>query len=68
VAAVNRIGEDGKGHAYSGDSQVLDFQGETLMSAGAQAGIFRTTLSLEALAIYRERFPAHLDADRFSFE
>lgn len=27
VAAVNRVGEDGKGHGYTGDSQVLDFQG-----------------------------------------
>ena len=66
VAAVNRIGEDGKGHAYSGDTQVLDFQGETLLSAGARAGMFRATLSAEALASYRERFPAHLDADSFS--
>ena len=32
VAAVNRIGEDGKGFAYTGDSQVLDFQGESLLS------------------------------------
>ena len=66
VAAVNRIGEDGKGHAYSGDTQVLDFQGEILLSAGARAGMFRATLSAEALASYRERFPAHLDADSFS--
>jgi predicted amidohydrolase len=68
VAAVNRIGEDGKGHAYSGDSQVLDFQGEPLLSAGAQAGVFRTSLSAAALVAYRERFPAHLDADGFSLE
>ncbi|MFP3408929.1 nitrilase-related carbon-nitrogen hydrolase, partial [Pseudomonas sp. SIMBA_065] len=32
VAAVNRVGTDGKGFAYTGDSQVLDFQGETLLS------------------------------------
>ena len=65
VAAVNRIGEDGKGHAYSGDSQVLDFQGEALLNAEASAGVFRIALSATALAAYRERFPAYLDADDF---
>lgn len=66
VAAVNRVGEDGKGHAYTGDSQVLDFQGEALMAAGEGDGVFRARLSSEVLAAYRERFPAHLDADAFT--
>ncbi|MBF7731153.1 amidohydrolase [Pseudomonas sp. N040] len=65
VAAVNRIGEDGKGCAYSGDSQVLDFQGDSLLNAGAGSGVFRVTLKDSELAAYRERFPAHLDADPF---
>ncbi|TBU94431.1 amidohydrolase [Phytopseudomonas dryadis] len=65
VAAVNRIGVDGKGHPYSGDSQVLDFQGETLLDAGERAGVFRQRLDSEALAAYRERFPAYQDADPF---
>lgn len=66
VAAVNRVGEDGKGHGYTGDSQVLDFQGEELLMAGDGDGVFRTQLSSEALNAYRERFPAHLDADVFT--
>lgn len=66
VAAVNRVGEDGKGHGYTGDSQVLDFQGEALLTAGDGDGVFRTRLSSEALAAYRERFPAYLDADVFT--
>lgn len=65
VAAVNRVGEDGKGHPYSGDSQVLDFQGDSLLNAEAAAGVFRVRLSGAALAAYRERFPAYLDADDF---
>lgn len=65
VAAVNRIGEDGKGHPYSGDSQVLDFQGEALLAAGDANGVFRVTLKANELAAYRERFPAYLDADAF---
>jgi omega-amidase len=65
VAAINRVGEDGKGYAYSGDSQVLDFQGDSLLAPGAASGVFRQRLSAQALAQYRERFPAHLDADEF---
>ena len=66
VAAVNRVGEDGKGHASSGDSQVLDFQGESLLAAQDVDGVFRVSLSAAELAAYRQRFPAHLDADSFS--
>ena len=66
VVAVNRVGEDGKGHAYSGDSQVLDFQGESLLAAQDTDGVFRVSLSAVGLAAYRQRFPAHLDADSFS--
>jgi omega-amidase len=68
VAAVNRIGGDGKGHPYSGDSQVLDFQGEMLLAVGDSDGVFRTTLSASELAAYRERFPAYLDADDFDLK
>ncbi|SDH61305.1 amidohydrolase [Pseudomonas panipatensis] len=68
VAAVNRVGEDGKGHAYSGDSQVLDFQGDSLLLAGNGDGVFHASLSGQALADYRQRFPANLDADRFVIE
>ncbi|WP_338522766.1 amidohydrolase [Pseudomonas batumici] len=65
VAAVNRVGTDGKGFAYTGDSQVLDFQGESLLGAGEADGVFQVTLSAAELAAYRTRFPAHLDADSF---
>ncbi|MBX9757084.1 MAG: amidohydrolase [Pseudomonadaceae bacterium] len=68
VAAVNRIGEDGKGFAYSGDSQVLDFQGDSLLAVEAADGVFRVTLKAAELAAYRERFPAYLDADDFQLK
>ncbi|WP_296178277.1 amidohydrolase [Pseudomonas sp. UBA1879] len=65
VAAVNRVGTDGKGFAYTGDSQVLDFQGESLLNIGEADGVFHVSLSAEGLAAYREKFPAYLDADTF---
>ena len=68
VAAVNRIGTDGKGHPYSGDSQVLDFQGDALLEAGDADGVFRATLRAGELAAYRKRFPAYLDADDFELK
>jgi omega-amidase len=67
VAAVNRIGTDGKGFTYTGDSQVLDFQGETLLSAGEADGVFQVVLNAADLQAYRTRFPANLDADTFEF-
>jgi predicted amidohydrolase len=67
VAAVNRVGTDGKGFAYTGDSQVVDFQGESLLSAGEADGVFQVCLDAAELAEYRTRFPANLDADSFEF-
>jgi len=67
VAAVNRVGTDGKGFAYTGDSQVLDFQGESLLSAGEADGVFTVCLKADELAAYRSKFPANLDADTFQF-
>ncbi|HAZ75393.1 MAG TPA: amidohydrolase [Enterobacteriaceae bacterium] len=65
VAAVNRVGTDGKGFAYTGDSQLLDFQGETLLCAGEADGVFHASLDAQALQAYRSKFPAHLDADEY---
>jgi omega-amidase len=66
VAAVNRVGSDGKGFEYTGDSQVLDYQGDSLLSVAEADGVFQATLSAADLHAYRTRFPAHLDADRFN--
>jgi omega-amidase len=68
VAGVNRVGIDGKGFAYTGDTQVLDFQGESLFNAGEADGVFEVTLNAAELAAYRTRFPAYLDADTFDIE
>jgi len=68
VAAVNRVGVDGKGFAYTGDSHVFDFQGESLLSAGEADGVFHVSLKAADLAAYRTRFPANLDADVFELQ
>eukprot|EP01133_Synstelium_polycarpum_P014570 gene14570-17223_t len=65
VVAVNRVGQDGKGIVYTGDSQVINANGETVLNAGSKDGVFKVSLDIDDLLAYRARFPAHLDADSF---
>ena len=65
VAAVNRVGVDGNGLAYDGDSVAIDFLGQPQVEAHGREQVLTTTLSAAALAQHRERFPAMLDADAF---
>ncbi|MFE8045645.1 amidohydrolase [Brenneria goodwinii] len=67
VAGCNRVGSDGNGHSYQGDSMVINALGETLASAPPnQPARLDAELSLEVLQSYREAFPAWRDADRFT--
>jgi omega-amidase len=68
VVGVNRTGSDGSGMNYAGGSVALDFRGHSLAHAGAAAGVTTVELAAGPLAAFRERFPAHLDADRFTLE
>jgi len=65
VVAVNRTGTDGNGVEYQGGSCVIDPTGEYLVTPSDEEGITTIDLDLKALATYRERFPAYLDADYF---
>ena len=68
VVGVNRIGTDGTNLSYAGDSMAVDFRGRSLAQAGEQPGVITVALSAEPLQSFREKFPAHLDADRFSLD
>ena len=68
VIGVNRTGADGNGLPHAGDSVVHDFLGEPLVELGSAAGVATTMLELDALQAFRKRFPAQLDADRFTLE
>ncbi len=65
VAAVNRVGRDGNGIEYAGDSVALDEIGMPIMECGPGEQVVTATFSAAALAAHRERFPAQLDADDF---
>jgi predicted amidohydrolase len=68
VAGVNRIGDDGHGVAHLGDSVVLDYLGQPLAELHDQPQVTTVTLDPDALRAWRDKFPAHLDADRFTLE
>jgi omega-amidase len=65
---VNRLGDDAAGVAHAGDSVVLDFNGQPLVELHDQPQAITVSLDIEALHAWRDRFPAHLDADVFALE
>lgn len=69
VVGVNRVGMDGKGTHFTGDSVAVDPKGDVLVQLEAGREQVRTLrLQGAALPEFRERFPAHLDADAFTLE
>lgn len=67
VAGCNRVGTDGNGHHYRGDSRIITPQGEIIATAEPhQATRLDAELSLTSLKEYREKFPAWQDADPFT--
>ncbi|WP_028981354.1 amidohydrolase [Sporocytophaga myxococcoides] len=68
VAGVNRIGTDGKDLEYSGDSAVIGPVGEYIEELNDREELKTITLSAEHLNAFRQKFPAHLDADSFELE
>jgi len=62
---VNRVGNDGKGIHYAGDTSVIDMKGEIIYTQSEIEEIKTITLNHENLIDYRKAFPAYLDADKF---
>ncbi|MCP4134052.1 MAG: amidohydrolase [bacterium] len=63
VIGVNRVGTDGKGISYSGDTSIISHTGEILYEKAHEEAIETKELSYSSLAKYRESFPAWKDAD-----
>jgi len=69
VVGVNRVGSDGNGIHYSGDSGIYDFQGLRISKMERFGERSETIgLSYDSLQAFRNQFPAYLDADRFQIE
>lgn len=69
VCGVNRVGIDGKGFVYRGDSMIFNPKGKKIADAGKREEITRTcTLQKSDLDDLRTKFPAWQDADNFMVE
>jgi predicted amidohydrolase len=68
VVGVNRVGTDGNGLHYSGDSAVIDFLGHPASECMDEEVVVTTTLQAAELLAHRQRFPALRDADGFALE
>jgi len=67
VIGVNRIGDDVNGVAHNGGTAVYDFKGDTLAAAtDNKDDVVIITLDKQPLELFKQSFPAHLDADGFS--
>jgi len=66
VVAVNRVGEDGNGFSYTGNSVVINFMGKKNIEAEEKVETIETvSLSLLELNTWREKFPVGMDGDEF---
>jgi predicted amidohydrolase len=66
VVGVNRVGVDGKGLYYQGNSTVIDFQGNHLLEIKPDAEALEyTSLDYTGLQKARESFPVGADWDQF---
>ena len=69
VAAVNRVGTDGNGHAYAGDSCLIDpGWNKTIQHMEDKDTTATVMLSYEHLQEVRGKLPFLKDADQFSVE
>ncbi|MCC8198312.1 MAG: amidohydrolase [Tannerellaceae bacterium] len=67
VCGVNRVGVDGKGFNYRGDSLIYDPKGKKLADVGKRKEVTRTCiLDKNELDEFRRKFPAWKDADQFN--
>lgn len=65
VIGVNRVGMDGKGHHYTGDSASVDPRGDADVMKASKEDVLHTVLHREALDDFRAKFPVAMDADDF---
>jgi omega-amidase len=67
TVGVNRVGIDGNGIAYSGDSRLIDYSGAPILTAAHQEQVLTATLSRDQLVTFRDRFRFLQDQDDFRF-
>ena len=66
VIGVNRIGIDGNNQIYSGDSQVIDYLGNTIVEPQPTEGIFYADLDKDKMLATRNQLQFLNDMDSFT--
>ena len=67
VAGVNRVGKDGNGIDYIGESVLIDPKGKEIATLPpSEEGVISAAISLNEINNFRTKFPAWKDADDFS--
>ena len=66
VAGSNRIGTDGAGISYSGDSMIIDPKGKIIADAADKECSITADISMKELSEFRNKFPVLEDADDFT--
>jgi omega-amidase len=64
VIGVNRVGTDGEGYHYSGDSSIIDPLGNIIFYNKNEVITHTVDLSYETLQNARKSFPVWMDADK----
>ena len=65
VVGVNRIGYDGNGVYFNGNSLIIDPLGKVIFDAKSKAISKTITLEKDILLNFRKKFPVYKDADKF---
>lgn len=68
VIGVNRVGEDGNGNKYSGDSCLIDPMGDIIYQKADAEEVFIYDLQKSTVAEVREKLPFLKDRDNFRIE
>jgi len=66
VEGCNRVGTDGTGISYSGDSMIISPRGEIISSSNADDNCIEGEISIAELTDFRRNFPVLEDADEFN--
>ena len=66
VAGVNRVGEDGNGHTYNGQSQVFDYMGNPLTEHKDVAAALTVAIAQKPMYEARDHFGFLNDRDRIT--
>lgn len=68
VIGVNRAGVDGNGIGYSGDTQVVDYEGKLIAWLGNEEGIASVQLQAQEIHAFRKKYPFWRDRDQFTLK